>query len=58
MHARFHLGVMYLQGLGVERDPAEAARQYRFAAEQGHTDAQIALASMCYIGEGVEKDSA
>ena len=42
--ARFHLGQMYEQGLGVEADAQHAQSLYRLAAKQGDAQAQHALA--------------
>jgi TPR repeat protein len=36
--ARYHLGVCYIEGLGVEKDAEEAARWYRKAAKQRSAD--------------------
>lgn len=44
--ARFCLGECCEEGVGVEKDPVEAARWYRLAAEQGHEDAAEALARL------------
>lgn len=41
---RYHLGLMYAQGLGLEPNVTEAARWYAMAAGQGHAKAQLALA--------------
>jgi len=41
---RYHLGLMYAQGLGLESNVTEAARWYAAAAGQGHAKAQLALA--------------
>ena len=43
---RYHLGLMYAQGLGLEPNLGEAARWYALAAGQGHDKAQFALASL------------
>lgn len=37
--AQFYVGVCYEHGIGVEKDPAEAFRMYRKAAERGLPDA-------------------
>jgi TPR repeat protein len=42
-----NLGLMYLNGLGVSQDYAEAAKMFRKAADQGFADAQINLGGMC-----------
>src|SRR5260370_7946641 len=42
--AQFGLGVVYQQGLGVDKSEYEAMRWYRFAANSGPTEAQNNLA--------------
>ena len=49
--AQYDLGVMHANGLGVPEDDAEAMRWYRLAADQGHADAQVNLASMYFTGQ-------
>jgi TPR repeat protein len=44
--ARYHLGLMYAQGLGLDADPQEAMHWYSVAAQQGHAKAQWALAEL------------
>jgi TPR repeat protein len=39
-------GNFYIDGSGVAKDPVEAVRLYKLAAEQGHAKAQ------CNLGEG------
>lgn len=48
--------MMYAKGLGVARDPDEAARWYRVAAERGHQEAQQNLAHKYWRGKGVPLD--
>ena len=47
---------MYESGTGVSEAPAEAAKWYRKAAEQGSAAAQRALGSMYCSGAGVPED--
>ena len=54
--AQCNLGVMYLMGDGVDKDPAEAVRWFRAAAEQGHAKGQLYLGVRLARGEGVDKD--
>jgi TPR repeat protein len=54
--AQYHVGTLYAQGIGVLRDPAEAARWYRRAAEQGLNEAQYQLGLMYTRGSGVSRD--
>ena len=52
------LAGLYYSGDGVPQDDAEAARWYRFAAEQGHAEAQYSLGLLIYhIGRGVPQDN-
>jgi hypothetical protein len=47
---------MYREGEGVPQDHAEAAKWFRLAAEQGHSDAQCDLGEMYAEGHGVDQD--
>ena len=49
------LGLMYLVGWAVPRDPAEAARWYRKAADQGNVIAEARLARLYADGIGVPR---
>ncbi|MBM3585432.1 MAG: sel1 repeat family protein [Alphaproteobacteria bacterium] len=49
-------GVLYEDGLGLERDPAQAAIWYHRAAEQGNALAQHNLAMLYGAGRGVPED--
>ncbi|MDH5778504.1 MAG: sel1 repeat family protein, partial [Gammaproteobacteria bacterium] len=50
------LGFMYLEGECVEKDPEQAVKWFKLAAEQGMTGSQTTLAIMYEEGNGVEKD--
>ena len=50
------LGVMYVNGRGVERDYVQAVSWYRKSAEQGYASSQYNLGVMYENGRGVEKD--
>lgn len=50
------LGVKHLQGNGVEKNPEEAVRLFRTAADRGHAPAQHHLAYCHYYGNGINKD--
>ena len=54
--AHYNLGLMYGRGEGVARDPAEAARWLRLAAEQGLAEAQAQLGLAYGRGAGVVRD--
>ena len=56
--AQYSLGAMYMQGLGVDVSPAEAARWFRLAGEQGQTEAQFTLGMMKSQGLGGPVDLA
>ena len=51
--AQRNLGVIYDQGLGVNKDAAQAALWYRKAADTGNRDATFQLATMYETGRGV-----
>ncbi len=55
--AQFDLGILYAQGLGVQRDLSEAAKWYRKAAEQGNAEAEFALGQMYSRGWGAPRDN-
>jgi hypothetical protein len=44
--ARYHLGLMLEQGLGLDADAVQAQRWYQSAAQTGHVPAQLALARL------------
>lgn len=56
MVARNDLGVRYLTGRGVEKNPARALELYQAAAEQGLAVAQSNLAFLYWDGRHVAKD--
>ena len=59
VNAQVALGNKYLEGEDVPKDGAEAAKWYRFAAEQGYDYAQQKLSKMYAEGlVGVPKDGA
>ena len=49
------IGVMYANGLGVEKSYPEAVKWYRKAAEKGHAKAQYCLGYAYAHGEGVDQ---
>ncbi len=51
------LGMIYHNALGTGRDPAEAARWWRCAAELGDGDGQAILGAAYHLGAGVESDA-
>ena len=54
----FRAGLKLWEGKGVAKDPAEAAKLFIKAAEQGHAEAQAYLAAAYRTGSGVTKDAA
>lgn len=50
------LGMFYYRGEMVPQDVAEAARRFRAAAEQNHTEAQANLGFLYATGVGVQQD--
>jgi len=49
---------MYFQGECTRADPAEAAKWFRLAADQGLAGSQMMLSTMYDKGVGVERDPA
>lgn len=54
--AQHGLGVMYLRGRGVTRDPAEAARWFFKGLNNGSNAAQVEYAILLFNGDGVPAD--
>lgn len=54
--AQAALGAMHWSGQGTPRSPAEAARWFGMAAEQGHPQSQAILGFMYLEGTGVAAD--
>ena len=57
-NAMRNLGVCYLDGKGVTKEPAEAANWFRKAADLGNQDAPDDLGDLYQDGIGVAKDEA
>lgn len=57
-NARYNLGVLYHQGLGVDRDVARALEWYRSAAALDHPEAQYNLGIAAIEGIGTAYDPA
>lgn len=55
-NARYNLGVLYQQGLGVPKDMREAIKWYRAAADLGHPEARYNLGIAYIEGVGVPYD--
>lgn len=54
--AQYYLGVMYLQGQGVEQNYETAGKWFRAASQQGLAVAMYKLAKLYTSGNGVPKD--
>jgi TPR repeat protein/Ran GTPase-activating protein (RanGAP) involved in mRNA processing and transport len=54
--AQYNLGIMYANGLGVNKDEAEAVKWYTLAARQNNANAHFILAGRFMNGRGVNKD--
>ena len=55
--SQFALGLMYVDGKGVDKDPATAAQWFLKAARQEHLEAQFKLGEMYKDGIGVETNT-
>jgi TPR repeat protein len=53
--AQLNLARMYYEGKGGERDPLQAARWAKLAADKGSVGAQALLGHLLFEGEGVER---
>src|ERR1700722_10438757 len=51
--AQYNLGMLYLKGLGVTRDPQKAFQLFSLAADAGQPDAQFQVGLMREKGVGV-----
>jgi hypothetical protein len=56
--AQYQLGMLYLRGKILQKNPASAAKWFEKAAQQGHARAQHNLAIIYDEGHGVARDSA
>jgi len=54
--AQYKTGVMFQQGIGVDRNQSQAAKWYEKAAIQGHMSAQYNIGLMYANGDGVEQN--
>ncbi|MBK6472900.1 MAG: sel1 repeat family protein [Betaproteobacteria bacterium] len=54
--AQLQLGMVYMKGAGVERNPATALKWIQKSAEQGYAEAQHALGSIHQSGRATMKD--
>jgi TPR repeat protein len=56
--AQYHLGRMYLEGVGVPKDARQAARWLLHAARKGQYQAQAVLGSMLFKGDQLPRQGA
>jgi len=56
--AAYHLGGLYLMGIGAVKDSMQAARWLRLAADKGEHRAQALLGRLLFNGEGVPREAA
>jgi hypothetical protein len=56
--AQYYLGRLYLSGRGVPKDPIQAARWLRLAANKGEHRAQALLGTMLFKGQDVARQAA
>lgn len=54
--AQLNLARMYYEGLGGERDPLQAARWAKLAADKGNVGAQALLGHLLFEGDGVKRE--
>ena len=54
--AQYNVGLLYLQGRGVEQNDREALKWFTYAGEQGLADAQYNAGVLFYTGKGVYPD--
>lgn len=57
IEAQYNLGVLYLEGRGVERNLLQARNWFLKAARKQHLEAQYNLGHMAFSGMGTEKDT-
>jgi len=55
-YAQYYLGMMYLNGQGVDQDYAKASEWFRKAAEHHIPQAQYKLGTLYFNGQGVPRD--
>jgi TPR repeat protein len=56
--AQYQLGRMYLEGSGTPKNPVQASRWLRLAADRGQRNAQALLGAMLFKGSGVSRQAA
>ncbi len=56
--AQYYLGQLYLHGKGAPKDPIQAARWFRLAANKGQRSAQASLGAMLFKGQELARQAA
>ena len=54
--AAYHLGLMFWNGYGMQKDALKAIDMYKTAAKSGHVEANLLLGHAYRLGEGVKLD--
>lgn len=56
IEAKYEIGLMYFNELGMTKNDQEMVKWFKQAAEQGHADSQFVLGYMYRTGDGVSQD--
>lgn len=56
--AQYFLGQLYLDGIGMQADPRQAARWLRLSADKGQHQAQARLGAMLFAGDRLPRQAA
>ena len=54
-NAQYNLARIYLDGVGIKRDPRQAAGWLVLAAEKNHMESQALLGNLLFTGQGVQR---
>ena len=54
--ALLNLGIVYLNGFGIEKDYSKAIQYFELSSNLGNSDSYLYLGNLYYNGEGVKKD--
>ena len=57
-NAQYNLARIYLDGVGIKRDPRQAAGWLVLASEKSHMEAQALLGNLLFTGQGVQRQRA
>lgn len=53
---QYELGILYLEGMGVDKEPEQTFELWSMSAEKGYADAQFGLGTLYMRGIGIDKD--